>query len=46
MGLGTGILLSLGFALLAAIVGMLISGTAKDITLACSPVENKESSHH
>ncbi len=44
--MGNGILLSLGFALLAAIVAMFVSETAKDMTMASSPVEVKESSHH
>lgn len=41
MSLGTGMLLTVGFALVAAIAIMLISGSAKDITLSLSEAENK-----
>lgn len=46
MSLGTGILLSLGFALVAAFVAMTISDTAKDITLATTKLEEQGHSHH
>ena len=45
MSLGTGILLSLGFALIAAFVVMTISNTAKDMTLATTKMEEIEHSH-
>jgi len=40
------ILLVLGIALGAAIVAMLVSGTAKDITLATTKFENMGDQHH
>lgn len=46
MGLGTGILLSLGFAFTAAITAMLISGTASEMTLATTKFDDKDHSHH
>jgi len=46
VSLGTGILLSLGFAFVAAFVVMTISGTAKDMTLATTKMEEQGHSHH
>ena len=40
------ILLVLGVALGAAIVAILVSGTAKDITLATTKFENMGDQHH
>lgn len=40
------ILLVLGIALGAAIVAMLVSGTAKDMTLATTKFENMGDQHH
>ena len=40
------ILSVLGIALGAAIVAMLVSGTAKDITLATTRFENMDDQHH
>jgi NaMN:DMB phosphoribosyltransferase len=43
VSLGTGILLSLGFAFIAALVVMVISDTAKDMTLTTT--KNEEAGH-
>ncbi|MHB8158473.1 MAG: hypothetical protein ACYDEQ_13970 [Desulfocucumaceae bacterium] len=44
--MGTDILMVLGLALGAAIVAMLVSGTAQDITLAATKHENMGDQHH
>lgn len=44
--MGTSILLVLGIALGAAITGMLVSGTASNITLAATPKEEMAEHHH
>ncbi len=46
MGLGTGIILTLVFALVGAIVIMLISETGKDITLSLSEIEEQQQPQH
>jgi len=43
---GTEILIALGIALSAAVIAMLVSGTAKDITLATTKYENMGDQHH
>lgn len=44
--MGVKIIIALTVALGAAVVGMLISGSAKDITLATSKFDNLGDSHH
>ncbi|MFZ5646773.1 MAG: hypothetical protein ACOY30_04035 [Bacillota bacterium] len=44
--MGVKILIALAVAFSAALAGMLISGTAKDITLATSKFDNLGDQHH
>lgn len=44
--MGTQILIALAIALTGAIIAMLVSGTAKDITLATTKFENTGDQHH
>lgn len=44
--MGTGILIVLGIALIGSIIAMLVSETARDITLASSSFDKKNNEQH
>lgn len=44
--MGTEILVALGVALIAAVIAMLVSGSARDITMGTTKFENMGDQHH